>query len=54
MTIQERVRMCQLIEQMQRHAGYAQSIGIENKSSFIDCKQDTSAKKAEKLSHCLK
>lgn len=36
MTVQERVRMCQLIEQSHNHSEYAHSLGLENKSAFAE------------------
>ena len=34
MSIQERVRMCQLIDQMERKKEFSERLGLENKSTF--------------------
>ena len=45
MTVQERVRMCQLIEQSQNHSEYAHSLGLENKSTFDEKEECASTRK---------
>ncbi len=34
MSVQERVRMCRLIDQMERQKEYSKRLGLENRSTF--------------------
>ena len=34
MSVQERIRMCQIIEKMEVHEDYSKRLGLENKSSY--------------------
>ena len=34
MSVKERIRMCRLIDQMERHIEYSEKLGLENQSTF--------------------
>lgn len=38
MSVQDRMRMCQLIDRMEIHMEYCKRLGLENISSFHGCK----------------
>ena len=42
MTVQERIQLCRLIEQTQRHPEYARTLGVEDKSTFNGRNEETS------------
>ena len=49
MTVQERIRLCRLIEQTQKHPGYARALGVEDKSTFNGKKEEVTVRRERRM-----
>ena len=49
MTVQERIRLCRLIEQTQKHPEYARALGVEDKSTFNGKKEEVTVRRERRM-----
>ena len=49
MTVQERIRLCRLIEQTQKHPEYASALGVEDKSTFNGKKEEMTVRRERRM-----